>query len=229
MKFTSTLVKGKLVRRYKRFFADIKVNNQIITAHCPNTGSMMGLLCEGNEAWLTKNDNPKRKLKFTLEIIKVNQNLIGVNTHRANRIVEHALNNKLINEFKNIKTIKPEFKFEKDTRFDFLCDNRIIEVKNVTLNRVNNIGEFPDAVTSRGSKHLVKLINSLKKGFKPYVLFLTQIQGIEYFKIAKDIDNEYYQNYLIAKKVGVNFLAYRCILNSKEIKVEKKIKIIDVR
>ena len=93
--------------------------------------------------------------------------MIGVNTHRANRIVEHALNNKLINEFNNIKTIKPEFKFEKDTRFDFLCDNRIIEVKNVTLNRENNVGEFPDAVTSRGSKHLVKLINSLKKGFKP--------------------------------------------------------------
>ena len=227
MKFTSTLIKGKLIKRYKRFFTDIKVNNQIITAHCPNTGSMMGLLDEGNEVWVTKNDNPNRKLKYTLEIIKVNKNMIGVNTHRANRIVEHGLKNQLINEFKKIKLIKPEFKFSKDTRFDFLCDKKIIEVKNVTLMRKNKIAEFPDAVTSRGTKHLIKLVESMKKKFDPYVLFLTQIQGIEYFRIAKDIDYNYYENYLLAKKAGVNFLAYRCDLSSKEIKIEKKIKIID--
>jgi len=227
MKFTSTLIKGKLIKRYKRFFADIKVNNQIITAHCPNTGSMMGLTDEGNEVWVTKNDNPNRKLKYTLEIIKVNKSMIGVNTHRANRIVEHGLKNQLINEFKKIKLIKPEFKFSKDTRFDFLCDKKIIEVKNVTLMRKNKIAEFPDAVTSRGTKHLIKLVESMKKKFDPYVLFLTQIQGIEYFRIAKDIDYNYYENYLLAKKAGVNFLAYRCGLSSKEIKIEKKIKIID--
>ena len=227
MKFTSTLIKGKLIKRYKRFFADIKVNNQIITAHCPNTGSMMGLTDEGNEVWVTKNDSPNRKLKYTLEIIKVNKNMIGVNTHRANRIVEHGLKNQLINEFKKIKLIKPEFKFSKDTRFDFLCDKKIIEVKNVTLMRKNKIAEFPDAVTSRGTKHLIKLVESMKKKFDPYVLFLTQIQGIEYFRIAKDIDYNYYENYLLAKKAGVNFLAYRCNLSSKEIKIEKKIKIID--
>ena len=227
MNFENELIPGVFIKRYKRFFVDIKVKNQIITAHCPNTGSMMGLLKEGNSVWLTKNDDPKRKLKFTLEIIKVNQKLIGVNTHRANRIVEDGLKNKLFKEFKSIKIIKPEFKFSDDTRFDFLCDKNIIEVKNVTLNRNMDLAEFPDAVTSRGSKHLIKLIDSIKKGYKPYVLFLTQIQGINNFKIAKDIDNNYYQNYLLAKKAGVNFLAYRCFLNSKEIKIEKKIKIID--
>ena len=227
MKFTSTLIKGKLIKRYKRFFADIKVNNQIITAHCPNTGSMMGLLDKGNEVWITKNDDPNRKLKYTLEIIKVKKSLIGVNTHRANRITEHGLKNKLFNEFKKIKLIKPEFKFSKDTRFDFLCDKKIIEVKNVTLTRENKIAEFPDAITSRGTKHLIKLVDSMKKKYDPYVLFLTQIQGIEYFKIAKDIDYNYYENYLLAKKAGVNFLAYRCDLSSKEIKIEKKIKIVD--
>jgi sugar fermentation stimulation protein A len=227
MKFTSTLIKGKFIKRYKRFFADIKVNNKIITAHCPNTGSMMGLLDEDNEVWVTKNDDPNRKLKYTLEIIKVKKSLIGVNTHRANRIVEHGLKNKLINELKKIKLIKPEFKFSKDTRFDFLCDKKIIEVKNVTLTRENKIAEFPDAITSRGTKHLIKLVDSIKKKYDPYVLFLTQIQGIEYFRIAKDIDYNYYENYLLAKKAGVNFLAYRCDLNSKEIKIEKKIKIID--
>ena len=227
MKFTSTLIKGKLIKRYKRFFTDIKVNNQIITAHCPNTGSMMGLLDEGNEVWVTKNDDPNRKLKYTLEIIRVNKSLIGINTHRANRIVEHGLKNKLFSEFKKIKLIKPEFKFSKDTRFDFLFYKKIIEVKNFTLTRKNKIAEFPDAVTSRGTKHLIKLVDSMKKKYDPYVLFLTQIQGIEYFRIAKDIDYNYYENYLLAKKAGVNFLAYRCNLSSKEIKIEKKIKIID--
>ena len=221
------MIKGKLIKRYKRFFADIKVNNQIITAHCPNTGSMMGLLDEDNEVWVTKNDDPNRKLKYTLEIIKVKKSLIGVNTHRANRIAEHGLKNKLINEFKKIKLIKPEFKFSKGTRFDFLCDKKIIEVKNVTLTRENKIAEFPDAITSRGTKHLIKLVDSIKKKYDPYVLFLTQIQGIEYFRIAKDIDYNYYENYLLAKKAGVNFLAYRCDISSKEIKIEKKIKIID--
>ena len=227
MKFTTALIKGKLIKRYKRFFADIKVNNSTVTSHCPNTGSMMGLLDEGNNVWLSKSDNPKRKLKYTLEIIEVKKTLIGVNTHRANRIVEHGLKNQLFNEFKKIRSIRPEFKFSDDTRFDFLCDKNIIEVKNVTLLRNKNYAEFPDAITSRGTKHLIKLINSIKKGYKPYVLFLTQIEGINNFRIAKDIDNNYYKNYQLAKKAGVNFLAYRCLLSSKEIKIEKKIKILD--
>ena len=227
MKFTNTLIKGKLIKRYKRFFIDIKVNNSTLTAHCPNTGSMMGLLDEGNETWISKNDDPKRKLKYTLEIIKSKNKLVGVNTHRANRIVEHGLRNKLFHEFKSVKLIKAEFKFSNDTRFDFLCDKNIIEVKNVTLLRKKELAEFPDAITSRGSKHLLQLIKSLKKGYNAYVLFLTQIQDINSFKIAKDIDNDYYQNYLIAKKAGVKFLAYRCKLNSKEIKIEKKINILN--
>ncbi len=227
MKFTSSLIKGKLIKRYKRFFTDIEANNKTLIAHCPNTGSMMGLLDKGNDVWITKNNDPKRKLKFTLEMIKVKKRIIGINTHRANRIVEHGLNNKLIGEFKSIKNIKAEFKYSDDTRFDFLCDKKIIEVKNVTLLRDNKTAEFPDAVTSRGLKHLIKLVDSIKKKYKPYVLFLTQIQDIEYFKIAKDIDCNYYENYLLAKKAGVQFLAYRCKIDQNEIIIDKKIKIID--
>ena len=162
MKFTSSLIKGKLIKRYKRFFTDIEVNNKILTAHCPNTGSMMGLLDKNNEVWLTHHNDPKRKLKYTLEMIKVNQKIIGVNTHRANKITNHALENKLIDEFKSVKNIKAEFKYSDDTRFDFLCDNKILEVKNVTLMRDKDVAEFPDAVTTRGSKHLKRLINSIK-------------------------------------------------------------------
>tara|TARA_Y100000590_G_scaffold242412_1_gene272455 strand:- start:2396 stop:3082 length:687 start_codon:yes stop_codon:yes gene_type:complete len=223
MKFTNSLIKGKLIKRYKRFFADIEVNNKTLIAHCPNTGSMLGLLDKGNDVWISKNDDPKRKLKFTLEMIKSNKKITGVNTHRANRIVEHALRNKLLKEFISIKNIKPEFKYSDDTRFDFLCDKYLIEVKNVTLNRENDVAEFPDSVTTRGSKHLGKLTESIKLGYKPYVLFLIQIQEINKFRIAKDIDSDYYNNFIKAKKEGLKFIAYRCKLNSKEIVIEKKI------
>ncbi|MDB2527587.1 DNA/RNA nuclease SfsA [Candidatus Pelagibacter bacterium] len=231
MKFTKSLIKGKLVKRYKRFFADIKLNEETIIAHCPNTGSMMGLLDEENEVFVSKNDDPKRKLKYTLEIIKVKKNLVGVNTHFANKIAFHGLSNNLIKEVKNNNNIKPEVFFDKETRFDFLVekDNQktFVEVKNVTLSRKDKLAEFPDAVTSRGSKHLKTLIEATKKGYKTYLLFLVQIQGVTDFKIAKDIDKEYYENYKLAKKAGVKFLAYRCKISSKEIKIEKKIKIIN--
>ena len=129
------------------------------------------MLDKGNEVWLTKNDDPNRKLKFTLEVIKVKNNLVGVNTHKANKIVKHALENKLMEEFKNIKNIKPEFKYSKDTRFDFLCDKNLIEVKNVTLNRESDISEFPDAITSRGQNIYLILKNQSKKAINPMSYF----------------------------------------------------------
>ena len=233
MEFTKSLIKGKFLKRYKRFFVDIKVNKETIVAHCPNTGSMKGLLNINNEVWISKNEDPKRKLKYTLEIIKVKKNLVGVNTLFANKIVYHGLSNNLIKELNNNQNIKPEVFFNKETRFDFLVKKNnqkiFVEVKNVTLFRKDKISEFPDAITSRGSKHLKTLIDATKKGYKSYIIFLVQIQGMKYFKIAKDIDKEYYQNYLLAKKAGVKFLAYRCKIDpTKEIKIEKKLKIIDV-
>ena len=231
MKFTKSLIKGKLIKRYKRFFADVKINNQIVTAHCPNTGSMMGLLEEKNEVYLLKNEDPKRKLKYGLEIIKAKKNLVGVNTHMANKIVNHGLTNNLIKELKNNDVIKPEVFFNKETRFDFFLEKNdkkiFVEVKNVTLFRNKITAEFPDAITTRGSKHLLALIDATKKGYKSYLIFLVQIQNMKNFKIAKDIDSEYYKNFLLAKKAGVNFLAYRCKISSKEIVIEKKIEIIN--
>ena len=230
MEFTKSLVKGKLIKRYKRFFADVQLNKEVVTAHCPNTGSMKGLLDEGNDVYLLPNNNPKRKLKYGLEIIKSRRNLVGVNTHMANKIAHHGLENNLIKELKDNDLIKPEVFFNKETRFDFLLEKKkqkmFVEVKNVTLFRDKNTAEFPDAITSRGSKHLLTLIDAIKKGYKTYLLFLVQIQNMEYFKIAKDIDTEYYKNYLIAKKAGVNFLAYRCNISTNKIFIDKKMKII---
>ena len=231
MEFTKSLIKGKLIKRYKRFFVDVKLNKEIVTAHCPNTGSMKGLLEEGNEVYLLKNDDPKRKLKYGLEIIKTKKNLVGVNTHMANKIVNHGLKNNLIKELNNCNSIKSEVFFNKETRFDFLVEKNsqkiFVEVKNVTLFRDHKTAEFPDAITSRGSKHLLTLIDAIKEGYKSYLLFLVQIQNMENFKIAKDIDAEYYKNYILAKKAGVNFLAYRCNISSKKIFIDKKLKIIN--
>ena len=231
MEFTKSLIKGKFIKRYKRFFVDIKLDKEIVTAHCPNTGSMKGLLNEGNEVFISKNDDPKRKLKYTLEIIKVKKNLVGVNTHFANKIAYHGLSKNLVKEISNNDIIRPEVFFNKETRFDFFIEKNkqkiFVEVKNVTLFRNKKTAEFPDSVTSRGSKHLKALIEAVKKGYKSYLLFLVQIQGVKNFKIAKNIDKEYYENYLLAQKAGVIFLAYRCKISSKEIKVEKKIKIVD--
>ena len=231
MEFTKSLIKGKLIKRYKRFFTDVQLTNKVVTAHCPNTGSMKGLLDEGNDVYLLPNNDPKRKLKYGLEIIKTRKNLVGVNTHMANKIAQHALENNLIKELKNNDLIKPEVFFNKETRFDFLIEKNkqksFVEVKNVTLFRNKDTAEFPDAVTARGTKHLLTLIDAIKKGYKCYLLFLVQIQNMEKFKIAKDVDAEYYKNYLIAKKAGVNFLAYRCDISSKKIFIDKKLKIID--
>ncbi len=231
MEFTKSLIKGKLIKRYKRFFTDVKLQNETVTAHCPNTGSMKGLLEEGNDVFLLPNNDPKRKLKYGLEIIKSRKNLVGINTHMANKIAKHALENNLINELKDINLIKPEVFFNKETRFDFLVEKgdqkSFVEVKNVTLFRNMDTSEFPDSVTSRGSKHLLTLIDAIKKGYKTYLLFLVQIQNMKYFKIAKDIDEEYYKNYILAKKAGVNFLAYRCDISPKKIFIDKKLKIID--
>ena len=231
MEFTKSLIKGNLIKRYKRFFVDVKINKEIVTAHCPNTGSMKGLLDEGNEVYLLQNDNPKRKLKYGLEIIKAKNKLVGVNTHLANKIVNHGLTSNLINELKNNNSIKQEVFFNKETRFDFLLQKNkqkiFVEVKNVTLFRDKKTAEFPDAITSRGSKHLLELIDAIKKGYKAYLIYLVQIQNMKYFKIAKDIDIEYNKNYLIAKNAGVNFLAYRCKINSKQILIDKKLKILD--
>ena len=149
----------------------------------------------------------------------------------ANKIVDDGLNANLINELKNSDNIKTEVFYNKETRFDFLIEKKnqksFIEVKNVTLFRDKKTAEFPDAITSRGSKHLLTLIDAIKKGYKTYLIFLVQIQNMENFKIAKDIDPEYYNNYQVAKKAGVNFLAYRCKISSKKILIEKKLKIIN--
>ena len=229
MKIIPRLIHVKFIKRYKRFFADVILNKKKVTTHCPNSGSMLGLINENNDAWISISDNPNRKLKYTLEIINDKKSNVGVNTHRANRIVEKALQTKKIVELKKFTNIKREAKFSKETRFDFLLENEnkkvFLEVKNVTLSREKGISEFPDAVTVRGKKHLVHLQDAIKKGYESYLLFLIQREDIKIMKIANDIDSNYYNEIKKAKKNGVKIIAYSCKVNESEITINNKIKV----
>ncbi len=228
MNFENKLISGVFIKRYKRFFVDVKIENKVITAHCPNTGSMKGLLTEGNRVWLSKSNNPDRKLKYTLQIIENDNSKVGVNTHLTNKIVFHALNNNLIKEFDKNITIKPEVKFGNSTRFDFLITKNnykaFVEVKNVTLVRKPRIAEFPDAITTRGSKHIEELIKANKKGYEIYIAFIVQREDCDQFTIANDIDPEYSELLSKAVKKNLNILCYDCKFSPKGIKVNKKIK-----
>ena len=230
MNFENKLISGVFIKRYKRFFVDVQIENKIITAHCPNTGSMKGLLKEGNKVWLSKSNNPDRKLKYTLQIIEDHNSKVGVNTHLTNKIVLDALRNNLIKEFDQKITIKPEIKFGENTRFDFLITKEsykaFLEVKNVTLTRRPKIAEFPDAITSRGSKHIAELIKASKKGYEIYIAFIVQREDCNQFTIASDIDPEYSKLLSKAVKKKLNIICYDCKFSLKGIKLNNRIKVI---
>ena len=228
MNFENKLIPGLFINRYKRFFVDVKIKDKTITAHCPNTGSMYGLLKKGNKVWVTKSDNPNRKLKYTLQIIEDKKSKVGVNTHLTNKIVHHALKNNLIKEFDKKIEIKPETKFGANTRFDFLITQKkfkaFIEVKNVTLSRIKNLAEFPDAITSRGLKHINELLKASNMGYKIFILYLIQRDDCKLFKIAEDVDPEYSNSLIKAVKKKLNILCYDCKFLTKGIKLNKKVK-----
>ena len=228
MNFENKLISGLFVKRYKRFFADINVNNKIVTAHCANSGSMMGLLNKNNKVWLMKSNNLNRKLKYTLQIIEDDGFKVGVNTHLTNKIIKDALEKNLIKDFSDKVKIKSEQVFGKNTRFDFYLEDgktkSFLEVKSVTLKRKNKIAEFPDSITARGTKHLNELINATKKGFKSYLLFLIQREDCNRFEIAKDIDPVYSKTLIKAVKHDVKILCYDCKFTSKGIILNNQIK-----
>ena len=228
MNFENELISGLFVKRYKRFFVDVIIDKKIVTAHCPNTGSMQGLLIKNNKVWLTKSNDPKRKLKYTLQIIESNGSKVGINTHLTNKIVLDGLENNKIKNFKAIE-IKTEVKFGDNTRFDFLITDsnskKFIEVKNVTLSRTKKLAEFPDAITSRGAKHIDELIKAKIKGYDVYLMFVVQREDCEKFSIARDIDPKYADLLSDAIKKKLNILCYDCKFSPKGIKLNKQIKI----
>ena len=228
MFFENKLLSGLFIKRYKRFFVDIKIKNKIITAHWPNTGSMQGLLKKGNKVWLSQTNNPNRKLRYTLQIIEDNGSKVGINTHLTNKIFLDGLKNNFLKEFgKNIE-IKTEVKFNDNTRFDFLITKNnykaFVEVKNVTLVRNSKIAEFPDAVTTRGAKHINQLLKASRQGYNIFIAFVIQREDCDHFTIASDIDPEYSKLLSNAVKKKLNIICYDCKFSLKGIKLNKPIK-----
>ncbi len=210
MKFNQSLTHGKLVKRYKRFMADIILDDgTLVTAHCTNSGSMKSCLEPGAEVYLSKSSNPNRKLPYTWEMIKINEGWVGINTANPNTIAREILTENWINELPRFSLVKNEVKFD-DSRFDLYAESDtekwFFEVKNVTL-KDGNFARFPDAVTTRGLKHLNTLVKAGKQGYRVVMLYIVQRIDVDAFAPAWDIDPEYSKGLVCAMKNGVKVYA----------------------
>jgi len=229
MQLPSPLLSGRLVRRYKRFFADVELDDgTLVTAHTPNTGSMLQCAVPGYPVRVSANDNPKRKLKYTLELIRVNDFWVDTHTQRTNRVVEEGLLSGTIAELAG-GTVTPEYRFG-DSRLDFLLERGeekiLVEVKNVTLTDGGSTALFPDAVTTRGQKHLRELAGALTQGYRAVIFFLVQRGEAEVFSPADAIDPEYGRLLREVAGQGVEVLAYRSCVSETENRIGRRIPVI---
>lgn len=223
MKFPSPLIEGRLVRRYKRFIADVELaGGDIVTAHCANPGSMMGLAEPGTTVWLSVSDNPKRKLKYSWELLRVDLGagpaLVGINTSHPNAIVADAIEQAAVAELAGYDSLRREVRYGRNSRIDMLLESAdrppcYVEVKNVHLMREAGLAEFPDSVTARGAKHLDELADMVAGGARAVMMFLVQRDDAGRFDLAGDIDPHYVERYVAARAAGVEALAYCCKLD----------------
>lgn len=236
MKFEHELFHGTLIKRYKRFLTDVKLDSgEIVTAHCANSGSMLGLKGEGNEVWLSPAANPKAKLNYKWEIVRVGDTLVGINTSLPNKLVEQAILDGTIEELQGYKNLRREMKYGKNSRIDLFLSGHdddqpdcYVEVKSVTLSREDGLGEFPDSVTSRGTKHLHELSDMVDAGSRSVMLYLAQRSDINKFKVASDIDPAYADALKIAKEKGVEAYCYICQITPSGINVGRSIPIVEI-
>ncbi len=213
MKFPTPLVPGRLIQRYKRFLADVELESgAVVTAHCPNPGSMMGLSDPGARVWLEPNDDPKKKLKFGWRLVELEKgHWSGIDTSVPNRIVREALDARSVGELSRYKSVRPEVKYGTGSRVDFLLTepglpDAYVEVKNVHLRRESDWAEFPDSVTSRGAKHLRELSAMVAAGHRAVMLYVVQRTDCARLKIASDLDPEYAKAFVAARDAGVEML-----------------------
>jgi sugar fermentation stimulation protein A len=232
MKFPSPLIKGRLVRRYKRFLSDIELETgESITAHVANPGAMTGLADPGLEVWVSRSDNPKRKLPYSWELARVGRYLVGINASLPNRLVEEALNTGVINELSEYGTVRREVRLGKNSRIDFLLQEKgmpdcWLEIKNVHLKR-GSLAEFPDSVTARGAKHLMELAKVVPKGDRAMMLYVVQRADCRAFSIAGDIDPAYAQALAKAKSKGVETICYVCTIRRDGIRLRAPLPMAD--
>ncbi len=227
MQFKSPIISGTLIKRYKRFFADVKLEDgRMVTAHCPNTGAMTGCAEPGFEVWLTQNNDPKRKLKFSWEVaVDSEGHHIGINTHNANRLVEEALSEGTISELADMVLVGREVKYGSEaSKIDFLLETKqkqqcYLEVKSVTLLQGGQ-GYFPDTKSERAQKHLRELIQMVQQGHRAVLLFCVQHTGINIVKAAAHLDPEYARLLELAQAEGVKVLAYGCRFSKDSIALD---------
>lgn len=232
MRFPAPLVSGRLVKRYKRFLADVVLDDtgEEITAHCANPGSMLGLNAPGSRVWLSRSDNPARKLKFSWELVEADGALVGINTAHPNGLVEEALQAGRIEALGGFCELKREVKYGKNSRIDILLTGTdgaktYVEVKNVHLMRDGGLAEFPDSVTARGAKHLVEMGDMVAEGHRAAMVYLVQRPDCDVLKLARDIDPAYGEAFDTARGRGVEIHAIGCSISPEEIIADRPVRI----
>ncbi|MBL8688146.1 MAG: DNA/RNA nuclease SfsA [Rhodospirillaceae bacterium] len=215
MRFDPPLIRGVLARRYKRFLADVEIGGRIETVHCPNPGAMLGLGGPGSEVWVNRLSNPNRKLPLTLELVRVDDHLVGVNTGHPNGLVDEALRAGTLPELAGYDAIRREVRYGKSSRIDFLL--------NVHLRRPDGpnpgAAEFPDSVTARGAKHLGELAEVARAGGRAVMVYMGQRGDCDRFALARDIDPAYVQAMTLARAAGVEALCYTCAVTTDGIRL----------
>lgn len=229
MKFPDPLIPGRLSRRYKRFLADVELENgEVVVAHCANPGSMLGLAAPGSEVWLSPSRNPARKLKYSWELIAVDGHLVGINTSPPNGIVEEAIRAGSIVELTGYSGLRREVRYGRNSRIDLLLENEdrppcYVEVKNVHLKRRSHVAEFPDSVTARGTKHLIELAEMAEAGARSVMLYLVQRGDCDRLEIAADIDPVYDRTLREVIARGVETLCYSCTVGRESIELDRRL------
>lgn len=237
MKFPTPLIRGRLMKRYKRFLADVSLDTgELVTATCPNTGSMMGLAVPDAVVWLSESASPTRKYPHTWELVEADlgrgPTLVGINTSHPNRLVSEAITAGQIPELSGYATLRREVKYGLASRIDILLEDSkkglaYVEIKNVHLSREAGLAEFPDSVTERGVKHLVELSAMVAAGHRAVMLYLIQRADADEFALAGDIDPRYAEAFADARAAGVEAIAYACHLTPEEITLARAVPFAD--
>jgi sugar fermentation stimulation protein A len=236
MRFPAPLTRGRLIKRYKRFLADVTLDSgETVTATCPNTGSMLGLTAPGSPVWLSRSDSPTRKYPHTWEMIEADlgdgPSLVGINTNHPNRLVTEAIEGRRIKKLAGYQSLRREVKYGEASRIDILLEDPgkglcYVEIKNVHLMRKPGFAEFPDSVTARGAKHLRELREMVAQCHRAVMLYLIQRTDATRFSLAHDLDPVYAQAFAEAADAGVEAMAYACRLSPDEIALDKAIRIV---
>jgi sugar fermentation stimulation protein A len=231
MRFPALLHPGVLIKRYKRFLADVTLESgETVTAHCPNPGSMLGLKDPGSRCWLSHTDDPKRKLKYTLEVLEADGALVGINTNRPNALAEEAIRADVIPALSGYDRLRREVKYGVNSRIDLLLESAdrpacYVEVKNCHLMRTPGLAEFPDSVTTRGAKHLGELSEMVHQGHRAVQLFIVQRPDCDVLSPAEDLDPNYAQALRVAAAAGVEVIAWACAVTLEGVEVIREIEV----